>query len=157
MAKKYVVELSAKERAMLEEMVRRKKALARKIAHAQILLKADQGELGPAWTDAQIAEAFGVGLRTVERVRQRLVEYGLEDALVRRQNPQPPRRKLDGAVEARMIKLACSAPPPGHRRWTIRLLAEKMVELQIIEQVGRDTVRLGLKKMKLSLGSRKSG
>jgi hypothetical protein len=152
MAKKYVVELDAEERAMLEEMVRRGKALARKRVHARVLLKADSGAQGPAWTDEQIAEALELGVRTEERFRQRFVEHGMEDALSRRQSPQPPRRKLDGAAEARLVQLACSTPPPGRRRWTIRLLADKMVELRVVDQLGRETVRTQLKKMRLSLG-----
>src|SRR5688572_18267717 len=99
--KKYVVELTAAERQQLEELVRKGRALARKIQHAQILLKADQSALGPGWTDGRIAEACGVSVCTVERIRQRLVEHGLEDALIRRQSKQAPRQKLDGAAEAR--------------------------------------------------------
>lgn len=152
MEKKYIVELSAEERQQLEGLIRKGKAAARKIQHAQILLKADQGERGPAWTDLQIAEAFGLGVRTVERVRERLVENGLEDALVRRQGRYGARRKLDGAAEAQLVKLACSKPPRGHTRWSIRLLAGKLVELEVVESVGRETVRQGLKKTKLSPG-----
>ena len=150
--KKYVVELTAAERQQLEELVSRGKALARKIQHAQILLKADQGEHGPGWTDGRIAEACGVSVCTVERIRQRLVEHGLEDALIRRQSKQAPRRKMDGAGEARLIALACTPAPEGRRRWTIRLLADKMVELQIVNSLGRETVRQTLKKMRLSRG-----
>lgn len=152
MQKRYVVELNAEERGELEQLVRQGRALARKIQHAQILLKADSGQHGPGWTDRQIAEAFGVGVRTVERIRQRLVEHGLEDALVRRQPQQRPRRKLDGAAEARLISLACSKPPKGRNRWTIRLLAEKMVELEVVDSVGRETIRKTLKKTSSSLG-----
>ena len=152
MEKKYLVELSASERSELEDIVGKGKALARKIQHAQILLKADQGPWGPAWNDQQIAEAFSLNIRTIERVRQRLVEHGLEDALVRRQSEQAPRGKLDGAAEARLIALACTPAPEGRRRWTIRLLADKMVELQIVPSLGRETVRQALKKTKPSPG-----
>lgn len=152
MEKKYIVELSAEERQQLEDLVRKGKAAARKIQHAQILLKADQGQAGPAWSDKQIAEAFGLGERTVERIRERLVENGLEDALVRRQTQYGSRRKLDGAAEAQMIKMACSQPPQGHARWSVRLLADKMVELEVVDSIGRETVRQALKKTKLSLG-----
>lgn len=152
MAKKYLVELSAAERSELEEIVSKGKALARKIQHAQILLKADQGPWGPDWNDRQIAQAFGLNIRTIERVRERLVEHGLEDALVRRQSEQAPRCKLDGTAEAKLIALACTPAPEGRRRWTIRLLAGKMVELQIVDSLGRETVRQTLKKTKLSLG-----
>ena len=150
--KKYVVELTAAERQQLEELVSKGKALARKIQHARILLKSDQGERGPGWTDERIAEACGVTVCTVERIRQRLVQHGLEDALIRRRSQQAPRRKLDGAAEARLIALACTPAPAGRRRWTIRLLADKMVELEIVGSLGRETVRQTLKKMSLSRG-----
>ena len=152
MVKKYVVELSADERQQLEEVVSKGKSLARKIEHARILLKADQGPNGPGWTDERISQAYDVSPLTVGRLRQRLVEHGLEDALVRRQHEQPLRRKLDGAAEARVIALACSSPPKGRRRWTIRLLADKVVELEIVDAVGRETLRKMLKKTNLSLG-----
>ncbi len=152
MPKKYLVELSAEERAYLEGIVAKGRVLARKRQHAQVLIKADQGPLGPAWTDERIAEAFEVSVRTVERVRQRLVERGLEDSLVRRLPEQPPRTKLDGASEAKLIALACSAAPQGRRRWTIRLLADKLVELQVVDSIGRESVRMALKKTNLSLG-----
>ena len=97
-------------------------------------------------------EAFEVNVRTVERVRRRLVERGLEDALVRRLAEQPPRCKLDGAGEAKLIALACSDPPQGRRRWTIRLLADKLVELDVVDSIGREAVRMALKKTSLSLG-----
>ena len=152
MPKKYLVELSAEERTYLEGIVGKGRVLARKRQQAQILLKADEGALGPAWPDERIAEAFGVNVRTVERVRQRLVERGLEDSLVRRLPEQAPRTKLDGAGEARLIALACSAAPRGRRRWTIRLLADKLVELQVVDSIGRETVRTTLKKTNSSLG-----
>jgi hypothetical protein len=152
MPKKYLVELSAEERAYLEEIVAKGRVLARKRQQAQVLLKADEGALGPGWPDERIAEAFGVNVRTVERVRQRLVERGLEDSLVRRLPEQAPRTKLDGAGEARLIALACSAAPQGRRRWTIRLLADKLVELQVVDSIGRETVRTTLKKTNSSLG-----
>ena len=152
MQKKYVVELTGEERRQLEELVNKGKSLARKIEHARILLKADQGAQGPGWTDEQIAQAYDVSPLTVGRIRQRLVEYGLEDALVRRQQEQASRRKLDGAAEAKLIALACGRPPQGRRRWTIRLLAHSIVELNIVDSVGRETLRKTLKKMSLSLG-----
>ena len=152
MPKKYLVELSAQERAYLEGLLARGRVLALKRQRAQILLKADEGALGPGWTDERIAEAFEVNVRTVERVRERLVERGLEDSLARRLPEQPPRCKLDGAGEARLIALACSAAPQGRRRWTIRLLAEKMVELKVVDSIGREAVRMALKKTSLSLG-----
>jgi hypothetical protein len=152
MQKKYVVKLSPEERQQLEDLVTKGKSLARKIEHARMLLKADQGEQGPGWTDERIAQAYDVSVLTVGRIRQRLVEHGLEDALVRRQHEQSSRRKLDGAAEAKLIALACGAPPKGRRRWTVRLLADKIVELEIVDSVGRETLRKTLKKMSLSLG-----
>lgn len=151
MQKKYIVELTAEERQQLRELVSKGKALARKIQHAQILLKADQSRAA-GWTDERIAEAYGVSVLTVGRIRQRLVEHGFEDALVRRQHKQAPRCKIDGEAEAKMVAIACSPPPEGRRRWTIRLLAEKMIELKIVDSVGRETVRKTLKKTNLSLG-----
>lgn len=153
MEKKYVVELTAEERQQLEGMVKKGKALARKIQHAQILLKADQGVLGPGWRDEEIARASGAGVRTVERVRERLVEHGLEAALTaRRQQEQAPRRKLDGAAEAKLVAIACTPAPEGRCRWTIRLLADKMVELRVVDSLGRETVRQTLKKTRLNHG-----
>ena len=152
MPKKYVVELSAEERGYLRGIVSKGKGAARKIQHAQILLKADGGRDGPSWTDERVAEAFGVRVRTVERIRQRLVEHGLEDALNRRQGAHGPPRKLDGAGEARLCQLACSAPPAGRERWTLGLLADGLVALRVVDSICRETVRLTLKKTKPSLG-----
>jgi len=152
MEKRYVVELTAEERQQLMNLVSKGKTLARKIQHAQILLKADQSARGPGWTDQRIAEAYGVSILTVGRIRKRLVEHGLEDALVRRQHEQASRRKLDGAAEAKLVALACSPPPQGRRRWTIRLLADKIVELEIVDSLGRETLRKTLKKTNLNLG-----
>jgi transposase len=127
--------------------------MARKIQHAQILLKADSGPGGPSWIDARIAETFNVGVRTVERIRQRLVEHGLEDALARRQRAHPPRpRKLDGAAEARLIALACSEAPSGRQRWTLRLLADQLVRLEVVDSIGPEAVRRTLKKTGSSRG-----
>jgi hypothetical protein len=153
MGKKYVVELSLEERQELEGLVKKGKAAARKIQHAQVLLKADQGAHGPGWTDEEIAPARGVNVRTVERIRQRLVEHGLRDALENRTpRLQRPRRKLDGAAEAKLIAIARTPAPEGYRRWTIRLLADRMVELEVVESLGRETVRQTLKKTRSSLG-----
>jgi hypothetical protein len=152
MPKKYRVELDAGERRHLEGIAHKGRALARKRVHAPILLKADEGPAGPAWSDERIAEALEVSVRTIERVRQRLVEHGLEDALVRRLPEQPPRTKLDGAGEAKLIAVACSPAPEGRRRWTIRLLADKLVELNVVDSIGREAVRMALKKTSLSLG-----
>ena len=152
MPNKYIVELSYEERFQLNEIIRKGKAAARKILHAQILLKADSSPGGPSWTDEKIAEVFPVSIITVERIRKRLVEHGLEDALVRRKSKYTRLRKLDGDAEAKLIALACSKPPEGRSRWTIRLLAGKLVELEIVDSIGREAVRKALKKTNLSLG-----
>jgi len=147
MAKKYLVTLTPDERDRLTALVSAGKRSALAITRARILLKADQADGGPAWDDARIAEALDCGLRTVERVRQRFVERGLEPALGRKRQDKPSReRKFDGAAEARLIALACSAPPEGRARWTLRLLADRLVELEVFEAVGRETVRRALKK-----------
>src|SRR5215472_4568958 len=134
--KKYLVTLTPDEREQLAGLLSAGKRSALTLARARILLKADQADGGPAWPDERIAEALDCGLRTVERVRQRFVERGLEAALGRKPQDRPSReRKFDGAAEARLISLACSAPPQGHARWTMKLLADKMVELEIFETV----------------------
>src|SRR5947209_17672853 len=145
--KKYKVTLTTEERQQLSDLIAAGKAAARKLAHARVLLKADAAPGGPAWTDDRIAEAVEVDPRTVERVRQRFVEQGLEAALVRKPQGRPSReRKLDGRAEARLIALACSEPPPGRCRWTLRLLADTLVELEVVDAVSAETVRQGLKK-----------
>jgi transposase len=146
--KKYKVTLTADERQLLHDLVAAgKKAAAKKLAHARILLKADVSPEGPAWTDDRIAEAVEVNRTTVERVRQRFVEQGLEAALVRKKQDGPSRqRKLDGAGEARLITLACSKPPQGRAAWTLRLLADRLVELQVVDTISTETVRQVLKK-----------
>src|SRR5947209_4351221 len=147
MAKRYLVTLTPDERDRLTALVSAGTRSALTITRARILLEADQADGGPAWGDARIAEALDCGLRTVERVRQRLVERGLEPALGRERQDKPSReRKFDGAAEARLIALACSAPPEGRARWTLRLLADRLVELEVFEAVGRETVRRALKK-----------
>ena len=150
--KKYHVTLTPEERAELEQQVSAGKAAARKLAHARILLKADEAEGGPGWGDEQIAEALDVGLSTVARVRQRFVEEGLEAALVRRPTARTYARRLDGAGEARLTALACSAPPDGRKRWTLGLLADRMVALGHAEQLSYETVRRVLKKVRPSRG-----
>lgn len=146
MAKRYRVTLTAGERTELGAMIAKGKADARKLAHARILLQADEADGGPARTDGEIASALNVSTRTVERVRQRFVEDGLQAALL----PKPTRRiyarVLDGAQEAHLIALACSAPPDGKKRWTLRLLAEQVVELRYADAVSHETVRRVLKK-----------
>jgi transposase len=145
--KKYIVTLTDEERARLDEMARTGKAAAYKITHARILLKADASAGGPACTDQQIADALDVGTATAERLRQRFVEEGLDAALCRKKQQRPSREHtFDGAAEARLIALACSQPPEGRASWTLRLLAEKLVELEVVDSVSHETVRQVLKK-----------
>ena len=147
MAKKYLVTLTPDERDRLIALLSAGKRSALPLTRARILLKADQAPGGPAWEDARIAEALDCGLRTVERVRQRLVERGLEPALGRKPQDRPSReRKFDGAAEARLIALACSQPPAGRAAWTLRLLADKLVQLEVVPSVSHETVRQALKK-----------
>jgi transposase len=145
--KKYRVTLTANERQRLQEMIAASKAAAQKLAHARLLLKADAAPDGPAWTDERIAEAVEVSIATVERVRQRFVEQGLEAALVRKPQDRPRRQpKLDGRAEARLIARAGSKPPEGRTEWTMQLLADKLVELEVVDSVSDETVRRTLKK-----------
>ena len=147
MAKRYRVTLEACEREELEALLARGKADARRLTHARILLKADEGEGGPGWPDSRIAEAVECGTATVERVRKRFVEEGLELALSPYRTPRREYRpKLDGEQEARLITLACSAPPEGRARWTLRLLADVLVDLEVVDSVSHETVRQTLKK-----------
>jgi DNA-binding transcriptional ArsR family regulator len=146
MNKHYHVRLSESERAHLQELIAAGMAPARKLRHARILLKADEGADGPAWVDARIAEAVEVSQPTVSRVRKQYVEEGLEAALHRRAPTRVYERKLDGVQEARLIALACSTPPPGQARWSLRLLADKLVDLEIVDAVSYRTVGRVLKK-----------
>lgn len=151
--KKYIVQLDSEQRQMLESMLSGGKESARNQTHARILLKADQGIQGPAWSDEQIAEALEVGRATVERVRKRFVEGGLLDALVRRPQPErPEQRKMDGELEARLVTLACSQTEGGQKRWTMRMLAQKLVQLGYVDQISHNTVWVTLKKMNSNPG-----
>lgn len=140
--KKYLVTLNEEERQHLEQLLAKGKAAARTLRHAQALLKADQPV---GWKDTDIADAFGLSVRTVERLRQRFVEEGLQAALKPKPVPHLP-RKIDGSVEAHLIALACSDPPQGRQRWTLRLLAGKLVELGLVESLSHEGVRQVLKK-----------
>lgn len=142
---KYAVVLSAAERARLRTLVGCGVAPARSLAHARILLKADQGEGGAGWSDQAIAGALEVHPSTVARVRRQYVEEGLEAALARRAPRREYARKLDGAQEARLIAVACSAPPPGRERWSLRLLAGELVRLEVVESVSHEAIRQTLK------------
>jgi transposase len=153
MKKVFIVRLTETERSELETLVRKGKASALSIARARILLKADQGKDGEARTDAQIAEALSVAPKTVFNVRRRWVEEGLEAALRRKKQASPSRRrKLDGKAEAKLVATCCGPVPQGRARWTLRMLADKLVELQVVPSISPETVRGTLKKMRLSLG-----
>jgi transposase len=145
--KKYRVTLTAEERRGLQELIASGKAAAQKLAHARILLKADAAPDGSGWADDRIAEAVEVSVATVERVRRRFVEHGLEAALVRKAQDRPSRLpKLDGRAEAHLIALACSKPPAGRAEWTMQLLADKLVELRLVDSISDETVRRTLQK-----------
>jgi transposase len=150
--KKYHVTLTDDERSMLHDLLSAGKAPARTLTHARILLKADESSENPAWSDEAIRQALDVGLSTVARVRERFVEAGLETALERRKPRREYRHLVDGECEAHLVALACSAPPAGHKRWTLRLLADKLVECEYIDSISHETVGQVLKKTHLSLG-----
>jgi hypothetical protein len=145
MRKQYVVRLSEEERAWLLTMIGRGAAPARAQTHARILLKANQGEAGPGWTDGAISAALEVDPTTVARVRKLYVTEGLAAALDRKAPDRVYRRRLDGEQEARLVAVTCSEPPTGHKRWTLRLLADTLVELEIVEAISYETVRQTLK------------
>ena len=155
MEAKFVVRLSDEERADLAALAARGRIAAGVRQRVLILLKADVE--GPAWTDAEIAALLQVSLSTVHRVRQRCVDEGVEAAVFRKPSPQRLYRKLDGAQEAKLIALACSAPPAGRVSWTMQLLADRLVELEIIDSIGREAVRTTLKKTCSSPGSKNNG
>jgi transposase len=145
--KRYKVTLEPEERQYLHDLIAAGQAAARKLAHARILLKADAADGGPAWPDHRIADALEVSTATVERVRQRFVEQGLDAALDRKLRERPARQiKLDGRAEAQLIALACSPPPLGRAVWTMQLLADRLVELEVVGSISDETVRLALKK-----------
>ena len=151
--KKYKVTLTDDERQQLRDLIAAGKGAAQKLAHARILLKADAAPGGPGWTDERIAEALEVSTDTVARVRQRFVEEGPDAALCRKKPARPSRpRTLDGRAEARLIALACSAPPDGRKRWTMQLLADELVELEVVDAVSDETVRRTLQKTSSSRG-----
>jgi transposase len=149
MKKKYIVRLSAEEREELSSLVKKGRVAARKRCHAEILLKADQGEQGPSRNDKEISEALDISRSTVERVRYRLVEEGMESALNDRKKSRYRTKKLDGENEARLIALCCSDPPKGQSRWTLKLLACRMVELEYVDSISTEAIRKVLKKNEL--------
>ena len=146
MNKKYIVRLTPKEKLELEQFINKGKAAARKLTHARILLKADCNGGKEGWTDQAISQALDVSLSTIARVRQTFVEEGLETAINPKPSSQPRLRKLDGIAEAHLIAIACTQPPPGKKEWTLRMLADQMVKLEIVEKISHETVRQVLKK-----------
>lgn len=147
MAKKYVLKLTTAERAELEQLVKKGKAAVWKIQRTQALLKCDQSAAGPAWKDEEIAEAYGCTTRSLESWRKQAVEQGPLSLLERKPRLTPPNPlKFDGEKEARLTALACSKAPKGYARWTLRLLAERLVELEIVDSVSHETVRRAMKK-----------
>ena len=153
MKKVFIVRLTETERSELEALVRKGRASALAIARARILLKVDQGKDGEAATDAEVAQALSVAAKTVFNVRRRWVEQGLEAALRRKKQACVSRaRKLDGKAEAKLVATCCGPAPQGRARWTLRMLAGKLVELEVVDSISPETARSTLKKMRLSLG-----
>lgn len=146
MKKRYVVRLNSEEREQLEDLVNRGREAAYRRRHAQILLLADEGEQGSYLIDREVAERVGCTRRTVEQIRERCVCEGLQAALERRKRSRERSRVLDGEGEARLVSLACSGPPEGRSRWTLKMLGDRLVELEVVESISPETVRLVLKK-----------
>jgi hypothetical protein len=156
--KKYIVRLSDDERAQLSALIGKGKHSAQKLLRARILLKADTSEAGPGWPDRDIAAALDTSIDTVAKARQLLVEEGLDGALTRKHSPASARRRIfDGAAEAKLIALACSAPPSGRTRWTLELLEEAVVELKIVDRASDNTIGRILKKTRSSLTCESNG
>ena len=149
---KYAVYLAEAERAQLRTRLGRGEAPARRLTHARILLKANQGEGGPGWSDAAIADALDIHPDTVARVRRAYVSGGLEEALARKTPDRVSARTFDGAAAAHLVALACTKPPAGRERWTLRLLAEEVVRLEVVEAVSHETVRRTLQQTNSSPG-----
>lgn len=155
---KYSVKLNQGQRKLLEDLLKKGEAPARKIMHAQILLKCDKGEWGPRWRDQQIQETFEVGETLIKRIRKQYVENGLEAALERKKHPgRPEKQRIDGEQEAQIIALLCTERPEGQERWTLRALTDRIIEVEIVEQVSYETVRTVLKKTSSSPGKVSNG
>lgn len=152
MKQKYIVKLSQSDRERLEKMLASGREDVRTLTRARILLKSDASEGGAKWSYAQICEAFDVTEVTVSKVRKAYVEQGLEAAVMRKKSMREYVKRLDGKAEAHLVALACGTPPEGHNRWTLRLLQERLVALEVVESVSHETVRQTLKKMNLSPG-----
>jgi len=151
-AKIYKITLAKEEREKLATLVNKGKGQVRRLRRARILLMADEAQENGGWKDADIAKALGAHERTVERTRQKCVEMGIEAALNHTRPKKTRSKVLDGETEARLVQLACSEAPDGRERWSLQLLADKLIELEVVETVSRETVRTTLKKMNLSLG-----
>ena len=153
----YIVRLNAEEREQLLALVNTGRAAAAKLLHARILLKADVSEDGRRWSDSEIAAALDTSESTVHRVRQACVEWGLETAVARKPPSGRQYRKLDGTQEAQWLAVTCSAPPEGRRRWTLKLLADKLIALDIVDRSSPECVRTTLKKTSSSRGGKSNG
>lgn len=151
-AKRYKVTLTEEEQEALLKLIKQGKGAARELAHARILLKADESEKGASLRDEEISEHLQVSVSTIERVRKQFVEEGLERALSHKRPYRTRSKKLDGEVEAHLIALVCAEPPTGRERWTMQMLADKLVELEVVESISDETVRLALKKTSLNPG-----
>ncbi len=156
--KKYIVKLSKEERFLLQSLLKASKLTYEKSQRVRILLKSDQSE-GQDWlTDCEIARGLDVVVQTVERTRRQFVEEGLDACLARKKRVKPPSNlKVDGEIEAHVLMLACSEPPEGRSRWTLRLIADHLVELNLVDSIGKDSVGRALKKTKSSLGKKNNG
>lgn len=157
MSKKYIVSLTAEERMKLEQLTKKGKSPAYKMNHARILLKADTNAADGGWKDKEISKAIDISIPTIERVRRLCVEQGIEAALNRPVSQHRKHHKLDGEQEAHLIALACSQAPEGRSRWTLRMLATRLVELEIVDNISHEAIRQTLKKTNLNLGSRNHG
>ena len=157
MPKKYIVDLTESEQESLKKLTTTGKHAAYKINHGRILLLADINQADGGWSDEAIASTLGISISTIERVRRRFVEEGIDASLSHRQGRGRKQRRLDGDSEAHLLAIACSQPPQGQGRWTLRMLADKMVELRYIESLSHETVRQTLKKMNFSLGEKTFG
>lgn len=145
MKKRFVVRLTVEERHRLEGLINRGREAAFRRRHAQVLLLVDEGQHGPGLIDRETAQQVSFSRRTVEQIRERCVTEGLDSALERKKRA-PRQRKLDGDDEAKLVSVACSSPPTGHARWSLRLLADRLVELQVVDSISRECVRQVLKK-----------
>lgn len=157
MTKKYIVSLTLSERQMLEQLTNKGKTSAYRINHARILLKADTNQENGGWIDEAISKALDISVATIERVRRLFVEQGIEAALSRQSSSNSKSGKVDGEIEAHLIAIVCSQPPEGQARWTLRLLAEQMVQLNYVDSISHETVRQVLKKTNSNLGSTNPG